>query len=67
MTPQATHQLLHSILSLEGFEESLVHLRDAAMEYEEEMMESLFNLLKFKFCDDEYVYAEQEVEWQETI
>lgn len=62
MTPQATDQLLHSVLSLEGFEESLIHLRDAAMEYEEEMMESLFNLLKFKFCAEAYELVEVENE-----
>lgn len=62
MTPQTTDQLLHSVLSLEWIEESFLHLREAAQEYEEEVVESLFNLLKLKFCPDTYELATQESE-----
>lgn len=62
MTPQTTDQLLHSVLSLEWMEESFLHLREAAQEYEEEVVESLFNLLKLKFCPDTYELATQEVD-----
>jgi hypothetical protein len=43
-------------------EESFLHLREAAQEYEEEVVESLFNLLKLKFCPDTYELATQEVD-----